>query len=325
MLCVFITKPKNLFYNWRPYPIFVALVSVYCLCLYALVPVSSHDLWQSPQLVKCTSLINATILALSFGDNSLYVSLKYSNEYRTHILEYMEYETVPAININEPAHSNFSYGNSTIQITEYTVALANTDDYIFATDDDPAKIGIYVVEKNAPVPLSYRFATLKDLPTSMTVSAGYVYTSGQHYNNFIVQIKRPLNHSVNEVAANQERRIYSFGDGDLNTFTDPRGLLFFNNVLYVCDENRVLAFMESTNGELVLIKIFAPIREPISLAIYKNNLAVTTNYYILFYNLHTAAYLGSITQLGSFLISASQNYLYVADHTKICAYKQEYE
>ncbi len=119
--------------------------------------------------------------------------------------------------------------------------------------------------------------------------------------------------------------IFSFGAGGLNTFTNPRGLLFHDNVLYVCDNNRVLAFMESTAGHLILLKVFAPIHEPISLAVYKNTLAVTTRYYIFFYNLHTTIYLGSITQLGSFLITASRNYLYVADHSKICAYTQNSE
>ena len=323
---VFVNKTKSMFSAWRPFPVFAAVTILLNLCLYALVPVYSNNAWQNPKLVKCTETSSRNILALSFSGSFLYASLYFHDSVpaRTHIFEYKEHDTVPAIDINDAAQNEFRYGNSSLQANEYTVGLAVIGNYIFAADDDPSTIGIYVIEKNLEAPSSHRFATLKHLPASIAVSAKYMYTSGTNYNH-ISQIKRPLNHSISEVAENEERDIFSFGAGGLNTFTNPRGLLFHDNVLYVCDNNRVLAFMESTAGHLILLKVFAPIHEPISLAVYKNTLAVTTRYYIFFYNLHTTIYLGSITQLGSFLITASRNYLYVADHSKICAYTQNSE
>jgi hypothetical protein len=98
----------------------------------------------------------------------------------------------------------------------------------------------------------------------------------------------------------------TFGSGPILKFQNPRGILFHNGILYVCDQNRLLAFVGRT-----LIRIYEPAIDAYKVAIWKDTIVVAAIHRTYFFNIQSARHLFTAI-FSSLSITVTPQYLYIA-------------
>ena len=267
------------------FPFFVASLLVILLSTFWAIPVKNKDAWTAPikHNDRCADLTGSSINFITYHNNSLFVASTNSTSGPSQIVSYS-----PDLSRQQ---KTFPFSG--------VVRCLTVGDHVYAADQFAPR-AIYNIDTNST------FATLAFEPQSIAVSHDLLYASGENIS-YVAELR---------LDTAEESRFQTFGPGPLNTFSDPKGILFLNGLLYVCDRSSVYVFKNRQ-----LVQTYGPILNPLYVAVWKKQLVITTRFFIFFYDLESTNYLGAIKQIKAKRIAASHSTLYIVDDANsLCGY-----
>ena len=107
----------------------------------------------------------------------------------------------------------------------------------------------------------------------------------------------------------------TFGPNPSDRFFQPRGILFHNQLLYVCDKYRVLAFKNDH-----LVRVYEPVIMPLHVTVWRTYVVIAAIDRTYFFDHHSAKHLYTHI-LPSIDITSSTHYLYIAGQNQVQVYQ----
>lgn len=294
--------------NWipirlkNPFPCLIFTLCILQISFFFILPTNSNQLWEPPLEVYNFPLKSVNVL--SFSGSSLYAV--FLQDTTRLIQEYQEIDDrLNPIKLHSYADASLHRctglvnDGSSLIISDYTIGTEPKIYNIYAFDT--------ILGLNFSIPF---YENVPIFPQSLALDDKRLYITGNTPHVLIYPRPETYSSSPPNPIVFKE-----FGPGPTNRFTIPRGILFHDHLLYVCDNNRVLVFRD-----LVLVRIYEPIYKPLNLAIWKNNLVIAAYSRTYFYHLISSEYIGEIS-FPSFHLAASPQFLYIADSERIRVYE----
>lgn len=153
-------------------------------------------------------------------------------------------------------------------------------------------------------------------PLSMALTSTHIFFSGKH-QSYISLLPNPLNKTSLIYRNATQLNFFHFGTGTTNEFTHPVGLFVHENLLYVCEQTRIVVFKNQK-----LIYSYGPLFNPYYVLVWKKMLVASTKFHLFFYNLKSRQFIGTLTLNSRILsITSSPSFLYVAQSSQVQIYK----
>lgn len=160
------------------------------------------------------------------------------------------------------------------------------------------------------------YTNLSFLPLSIALTLTHIFFSGRD-QSYISLLPNPLNKTSSISGNTTQLNFFHFGTGTTNEFTHPVGLFVHENLLYVCEQTRIVVFKNQK-----LIYSYGPLFEPYHVLVWKKMLVASTKFHLFFYNLKSRQFIGTLTLNSRILsITSSPSFLYVAQSSQVQIYK----
>jgi hypothetical protein len=160
------------------------------------------------------------------------------------------------------------------------------------------------------------YTNLSFLPLSIALTSTHIFFSGRD-QSYISLLPNPLNKTSLISGNATQLNFFHFGTGTINKFTHPVGLFVHENLLYVCEQTRIVVFKNQK-----LIYSYGPLFKPYHVLVWKKMLVASTNFHLFFYNLKSRQFIGTLTLNSPILsITSSPSFLYVAQSSQVQIYK----
>lgn len=299
---------KTLFFKAKilnPFPVFLfsMLIVVICLFLSFSLSISKGDSW--PLATVATFTDDNTIELLSVNTNLLYI-IAHSFEGQT--------KNIHVFSIPSPSTNNvlsmFAKPIKTISHENIFHSFLAAKDSVYYIKENPADT-FSIYRKNSLLTDNeiMVFENITHDGKSLT------YTTDKEYNTdnkiFYVSADSFLGILKIDVQKNKIDLFQTFGPNPSDNFLQPRGILYHNQLLYVCDKYRVLAFKNDN-----LVRVYEPVLMPIRLTVWRTYVVIAAIDRTYFFDLYSAKHLYTHI-MESIDVTSSSDYLFIAGKNQV--------